>query len=232
MPFVKKYGTIVFILLLLAHCLFIYFAMPGGRMISKLLLVPFLLIYLSASREGRLNRLVIAGLVFSFAGDLLLFFTGELYFLLGMFAFICTHVCNMIFFAQLQKGQPVSRALSSMVLMVFWMAGLGAYVFFMLGNRLGNLLVPIIVYMLIISAMAIAAAGSSRNALLAKAAAGFFIPGAALFALSDSILAMNKFLWQDPLADIAVMTTYGAAQFLLVKGFISVTRAKISYAAQ
>jgi uncharacterized membrane protein YhhN len=232
MPFIKKYGAAVFLLLLLAHCFFIYVDMQQGRMVSKLLLVPFLLIYLSASREGIISPLVIAGLVFSFAGDLLLFFTGELYFLLGMLAFICTHICNMLFFAKLQKGQPVNNARNHITGMIVWMAGLGAYVFFMLGDRLGNLLAPIVVYMLIISAMAIAAAGSFRNVLLAKNAARFFIPGAALFALSDSILAMNKFLWHEPLADLAVMATYGAAQFLLVKGFIAATQLKVSYGTQ
>jgi uncharacterized membrane protein YhhN len=234
MSFIKKYGAIIFAVLLLAHCFFIYEDLPQLRMVSKLVLLPFLLIYLSASREGTVNPLVVVGLLFSFAGDLLLSFTGEIFFLLGMFAFICTHICNLVFFIKLQKGNSVTKPAFFgtnnyiyMLLMIILMVRLGTYVISTLGDKPGNLLVPIGIYILIISAMAVAAAGTIRNPFIEKTAARFFIPGAILFALSDSILAMNKFLWHEPWADIAVMATYGVAQFLLVKGFTRTTQLKV-----
>lgn len=226
MRFIKKYGTSIFLALLLVHLVCIYMDLPAWRMISKLVLIPFLLLYLSASREGIVPSLVISGLVFSFAGDLMLTFSGEVFFLLGMFAFICTHVCNFIFFVKLQKADK-SGGIISMVLMAGFMLALGCYVLFSLNGLLGSLQVPIIVYMLMISAMAIAAAGTSRNAFVKRVAAQCFIPGAVLFALSDGILAMNKFAWHHSSADIAVMATYGMAQYFLVKGFIGTTQLKV-----
>jgi hypothetical protein len=59
MSFIKKYGAIIFAVLLLVHCFFIYEDLPQLRMVSKLVLLPFLLIYLSASRAGVVNPLVI-----------------------------------------------------------------------------------------------------------------------------------------------------------------------------
>lgn len=227
MHFVKKYGALIFLALLLAHLCCIYWGPAPWRTVSKLVLIPFLLLYLSASREGIVHPLVVAGLVCSFAGDVFLAFSGEIFFLAGMFAFICTHVCNLAYFVKLRRAVTPSGGREFIPAMAGYMIVLGCYVMFHLFNHLGNLRVPIIVYMLIISAMAIAAAGTSLNALIRKAAVLYFMPGAALFALSDGILAMNKFAWHEPMADLAVMATYGAAQFCLVKGFIKITQIKV-----
>jgi uncharacterized membrane protein YhhN len=45
--------------------------------------------------------------------------------------------------------------------------------------------------------------------------------GALFFMLSDSLLAINKFMTPLHLASLAVMTTYIIAQYLIVEGFIS-----------
>lgn len=45
---IKRYGTWLFALILLTHCLFIYFEMNDLRTLTKLLLIPFLMIYLFA----------------------------------------------------------------------------------------------------------------------------------------------------------------------------------------
>jgi uncharacterized membrane protein YhhN len=39
--------------------------------------------------------------------------------------------------------------------------------------------------------------------------------------LSDSLLAINKFMKPLPLASLAIMTTYILAQYLIVEGFIA-----------
>ena len=43
--------------------------------------------------------------------------------------------------------------------------------------------------------------------------------GALLFIVSDSLLAINRFAATLPFANVAVMVTYIAAQWLIVKGF-------------
>jgi YhhN family len=44
------------------------------------------------------------------------------------------------------------------------------------------------------------------------------LAGAILFILSDSTIALNKFLQHFEAASLLVMTTYGAAQWLIVWG--------------
>jgi uncharacterized membrane protein YhhN len=45
--------------------------------------------------------------------------------------------------------------------------------------------------------------------------------GALLFIMSDSLLALNKFLVPIPYAGVIVMSTYVAAQYLIVEGVIA-----------
>ena len=166
------------------------------------------------------NRLVYFGLLFSFLGDLLLIQYGDFFFLSGMLAFTGTHICNSIYFFKLN---PVSisggRAalLAAAILMIITIVVLG-----MLNPYLGIFQLPVIIYMLIISSMAILAANTASAPLLKHIALQCFIPGAALFVLSDGMLAMNKFLYHQPLLDIAVMLTYGGAQYFLVNGFMQI----------
>ena len=220
---IKKYGVLLYILLLILHCAFIYLGMSDLRTLSKILLVPFLLLYLSANKptgDGKAEPLVYAGLIFSFLGDMILTRSGALFFLLGMLAFMGTHVCNSIFFYRQQKsrGQRGKGIWWALVLL----AMLSAIVFFVLKPYLGSFQWPILFYMCIISGMAILATGIIDATASKKTATHCFIPGAFLFVISDALLAMNKFLWHEPLADILVMMTYGAAQYYLVKGFVEV----------
>ena len=53
---------------------------------------------------------------------------------------------------------------------------------------------------------------------LNPATSAYFITGAVLFVLSDSILAINLFILKQEMVGLAVMATYAAAQYFLVKG--------------
>jgi uncharacterized membrane protein YhhN len=220
MSLIKKYGALLFLAILIAHCVCIYFEWGTLRTITKLLLLPVLIAYLWVHTGNRLHSLqfqVYAGLIFSFLGDLLLARPGEQFFLLGMLAFIGTHVCNSIYFYRLQPLR-FSRAkeawLALIVLLVVTVVVFGA-----LNPYLGKFKLPILVYMLIISIMGILATNTVSNPTLKSLAVQYFIPGAALFVFSDGVLAMNKFYYHKPFVDIIVMLSYGYAQFLLVLGF-------------
>ena len=221
MRFIKKQGILFFLIVLFAHCVFIYLGMDIARIVSKLLLLPILALYLlaSATKSGNpVSRLVYFGLLFSFLGDLLLTQSGETFFLLGMLAFIGTHVCNGIYFLKLQSISIRNGKASSLAAIILFLITL--VVFSVLNPYLENFQLPILVYMVIISCMAILAANTESAPSLKKIALQCFIPGAALFVLSDAILAMNKFLFHQPMLDIAVMLSYGGAQYFLVSGFV------------
>ena len=104
---IRQYGIPAFLLLLIIHCACIYFEWGMARVVTKLLLVPTLLLYLYASLpKGKIKPspvLVFIALFFSFLGDLFLTQEGTMFFLLGMVGFIVTHICNSIFFFKLQR---------------------------------------------------------------------------------------------------------------------------------
>ena len=77
--------------------------------------------------------------------------------------------------------------------------------------HLGDMLIPVAVYLLIILGMGISAAlGTTNHSLV--------VVGAALFIISDSLIAINRFLVPVPLSGLLVMTTYYMAQFLITYG--------------
>ncbi|MCK6693575.1 MAG: lysoplasmalogenase, partial [Thermoanaerobaculia bacterium] len=69
---------------------------------TKPLLMPLLFVWLYREAKGRqrfLSQTIRAGLLFAWLGDILLMFSGsrygQLFFLLGLVAFLCTHLCYM-----------------------------------------------------------------------------------------------------------------------------------------
>ncbi len=229
MTVLRKYGALLFALILLAHCLFIYTGMNDLRIVTKLLLIPFLIVYLFAISTAKPALLVVCGLLFSFAGDLLLTRSGEMFFLLGMLAFIGTHVCNSILFLKLQNLNGENGAVKWAIITLGLLSG---FVFKILQPYLGSFQWPILFYMCVISIMTILAVRILNNHSAKAIVIRCFIPGAALFVLSDATLAFNKFLLHEPLVDIIVMLTYGAAQYCLVRGFAKISQVKIGLSVQ
>ena len=48
----------------------------------------------------------------------------------------------------------------------------------------------------------------------------FVLVGATLFVLSDSLIAVSKFVAPFPMSGILIMATYGIGQYLIVEGFL------------
>jgi uncharacterized membrane protein YhhN len=159
------------------------------------------------------------GLLGAFAGDWLLATPGELNFLLGMLGFMTTHVCNSLYFLQLQPLQPgkLKPAYLAFVILIITCS----LIVFQIKDQLGPMLLPIVAYMGLISLMTILAVNLAASETLNSIALKYFIPGAGFFVLSDGLLALNKFLWHRHDLDIPVMITYGLAVLLLTLGFIN-----------
>jgi uncharacterized membrane protein YhhN len=86
-------------------------------------------------------------------------------------------------------------------------------------SYLDGMRIPVIVYGLVISAMLVLALSLSP---LKERIGLFIVLGALLFVLSDSVLAINKFMRSFTGAGVIIMLTYGMAQFFIVSGSILV----------
>jgi alkenylglycerophosphocholine/alkenylglycerophosphoethanolamine hydrolase len=150
-----------------------------------------------------------AGIVLSLAGDVLFAQPGDVGFILGLGAFLLAHVAYTILFLGPLKtsGMPRLAAIYGL-----WWFGLLA----ILLPHLGTLAVPVVVYGGVLGLSAASALGTNRMIAI----------GAALFLLSDSVLACKLFLpgfefWQQ---DFVIMVLYCAGQGLIALGVVRFQR--------
>jgi len=219
----KRLPQIILLLFCLALCVHLYAIvaqMPTIRIISKCLLLPLLMIYLTVSTPNTtaIKKMALLALFFSWLGDVVLLGEGN-YFVLGMLAFTMAHVRNGKILVRLQAFQLKGATWIGLGLAL----GTISLVYYFLQYSLGTFLIPVVVYMVFISAVWVLCFNLTNQPKYKAAAINFFIPGMFLFVLSDGILAFNKFLLHQPERwDIWVMLTYALAQWLLTEGYISV----------
>ena len=219
----SKIILLVFWAVLALHLLAIYMNMPLIRVISKCALLPLLLLYLMVAGSGHhqpvFKKLAMLALFFSWLGDILLTQDGTIFFLMGMVAFIVTHLING---GLLLRLQSVRFTFATMMGVILALGAIGM-VYYWLHDFLGTFSIPVVLYMFIIGSVLVLAFNVSNNTRYKNIAYTCFIPGMFLFTVSDSLLALNKFLFHNPTGlDIWIMLTYALAQWLLTEGYISV----------
>lgn len=179
-----------------------------GYVFTPLTMVLILGLALSAppSRPPRYRWGIVAGLVFSLAGDVLLMLPRDL-FLAGLSSFLAAQVCYVVAFTSGSRfaAKPLSFVLLGGVgvaLMIFLWAGIPT------GLRL-----PVLVYAGILLAMAAQAASRALDHRTVFAGAAAL--GAILFVVSDSLLALNRFGHPVRASRLLVLAPYFAAQWLI-----------------
>ncbi len=190
------------------------YAEHGGRTRLTYVAKPaasaaFIAIALSCgATDSQYGRLILIGLAFCFAGDVLLMGKSARAFLAGMAAFALGHGAYVGAFAAIRIEAPVLLAGAAIVIAVSF-----ALILRWLWPHLGAFRAPVALYCLVIGAMvavSFAAASPAGSAPYWPAAAG-----AVMFAVSDIAVARDRFvrpvffnrLWGLPL--------YYAAQLLL-----------------
>lgn len=224
-----QYLLFFFWLALLGDCALIFAEMHQYRWFTKGALMPLLLLYFmgNAPRHHHLPSriLVIVALLLAWAGDLFLLLDGQKNFIAGLLFFLAMHFICIVYFWRVHR--PFSGQASHIYFPLLGVAIFDLLVGLKLFPLAGELGLPLMVYMAVISVMFILACnilGSKKSKSLATQ---FFIPGAALFLASDAILGFNMFLWEDNFIGIAVMLTYGYAQHLIVHGFIKHVKGRV-----
>ncbi|MBT2339411.1 MULTISPECIES: lysoplasmalogenase [Pseudomonas] len=163
-----------------------------------------LLGWLHDAPPGEYRRWISLGLMFSLVGDVVLAWPGDL-FVVGLGAFLLAHL------AYLKAYLSDSRRPA--VLPLTLALGIGAVLLgILVSGGLGPLLVPVIVYGLVISAMlwrALARLGTKvpkRSAWLAAA-------GALAFVFSDSLIGINRFVAPFHAAPYLIIVSYWLGQW-------------------
>jgi uncharacterized membrane protein YhhN len=214
----KKMALVLFLVAVAGVLVSEFFAIAWLFMVAKPLIMVFLLFYylFSAAPEYRSNVLMLA-IVFSLAGDVLLI--KEAYFVPGLIAFLMAHVLYIVAYRQF-SGEESDNALNGLqrVRLAFPVILAGSGLVVMLFPVLGDLKIPVMVYAAVLAFMVIAAL--FRYGRTTQKSFVMVFGGAALFMISDSVLAINKFLTPIGWSGVLIMSTYMAAQFLIIRGLL------------
>ncbi len=151
------------------------------------------------------KRLIIVGLVTSLIGDVLLMLPVDL-FLPGLIAFLIAQIIYTIAF--IKVGGFYRSIWGVLPFLVF-----GLIALYFLAPGLGDMLIPVLFYLVVILIMVWQAFGQWRQTRETRAL--FALVGAIFFVISDTALAFNRFNAPIAQASLIVLSTYYLAQWLL-----------------
>lgn len=183
-----------------------------GYITKPLLMITLGFFYFQLTRPtfNKRDKIVLLALLFSCLGDTFLMFQkhDHIYFLSGLGSFLLAQVCYVILFQQEGKS-----------LYFRWLPFISyscLLLFFLLNNIPGDFKIPIIIYSVVITLMGIRA--SERK--VTDKSYQLVLIGAILFILSDSLIALSKFVVNIPFSGLWVMSTYVTAQYLIIQGIL------------
>jgi uncharacterized membrane protein YhhN len=199
------------------------------RYISKPLLMIVLILFYLQSTLGKIektHRLMSVAFFFSWIGDVALMFVwkNENFFLVGLVGFLITHILYTISFARVTNS-----TISALLPKSFWViTPLVIYMVVLLymlvpgiisNEKTQPFLVPVLVYSTAIATMVVFSVNRFRRVNFNSFLLVF--SGALLFMVSDSIIAINKFLHPFTTASIFIMVLYISGQYLIAKGMLA-----------
>ena len=189
---------------------------------------PFIMIWIavyfisfSKNIDKKVVQLASFAFLFSWGGDVLLMFTEKefIFFILGLSSFLIAQVVYIFLFL---RTINLSGKKSFLKKQPYWLIAYIAYgliIYIVLYNHLDPVLrIAVFVYMLAILGMSSMALNRYGNGH--PISFSFIFAGSILFVISDSMIAINKFLTPIPYEGLFVMSTYISAQFLIMKGLL------------
>ena len=218
----KKF-TVLFVLIALAELFAVYYnwRFEWLEYITKPLILLSLIGFILVSTKGiscKFKRLILIALLFSWFGDLFLMIDEKfpVLFIFGLASFLISHLLYIFAFNQTAHPPLNVPLIKKHPWVIFLLIVFGSYVFKTLQPGLGEMVVPVIVYLIAILAMFVFALNRwgkvNRDSFL------WITFGALFFIISDSILAFDKFHEHINNAHLIIMATYMFAQYAIVRG--------------
>ena len=178
---------------------------PSGRLITKIVPVLCLCLWLLPRRNAN-ARWITMGLLLSAIGDFCLEWASS-WFLAGLIAFLLAHLAYLTAYVHL-----VRRA---RLILLVPVAAFGMASFRVLEPALGNMTIPVALYTTVICCMlwrAWALIGERRNEPRKAWSAAL---GATSFALSDTLVAWNRFVEPSTTLALLLIVLYWGGQWAI-----------------
>ncbi len=176
-----------------------------------LLMLSLAFFYFKTSKNNSklVDKALIIALIFSCLGDIFLIFDkNPYYFILGLGSFLLAHLSYIFVFSEKTKFN---------LLRVLLFATYGIFMLYYIMSHVSNAFkIPVFAYISIITLMGIMAASRKSNPKSYQ----LVLLGVILFAISDSLIGIDKFVNPIPFASFWIMTTYVTAQYFITKGIL------------
>ncbi|MFO7557718.1 MAG: lysoplasmalogenase [Desulfobacterales bacterium] len=182
-----------------------------GKLLTK---TPLSLLFILAAilqnhTASDYYHFLLAGLILCMGGDVLLIFSQKKAFLIGLVSFLLGHVCYVFGFFHLSQVSTLVWLIAALA------SAFSVFVFIWLKPHLGSMMVPVILYIAVITAMVIAAGSVLLDTSLPRNARLVVFTGALLFYFSDLFVARNRFLEKAFINRLLGLPLYYSGQFLL-----------------
>ncbi len=174
---------------------------------KPLLMLLLIAIYYSSSKKP-FNLFYVFALLFSMIGDVFLMIKTKDLFIFGLASFLIAHVLYIFTFKKEFKFSFIKTVpFLSYFILIF------SYLYPHLPTKLLNY---VLLYAIVITCMGISVVSRKAN----KKSYYLVLFGAVLFILSDTFIAINKFVNPLPYGKFLVSITYIFGQYLILKGFL------------
>jgi uncharacterized membrane protein YhhN len=215
--FEKSFTALFFVIIVIELFSSTISSLSSFHIVAKPLIVLSLIFffYLKGTHlELKTRKIMLLALVFSLIGDISIMFdhVSTNYFLIGLISFLIAHIMYVLVF--LENRKKSQKSISFIVILIVYTSTL----FYILKDGLNEMLIPVIIYILVILAMAITA--SYRKGNVTTLSYNLVLVGALFFVVSDSILAINKFHTAITSKHLLIMITYALAQYCIVMGVL------------
>ena len=157
----------------------------------------------------RYFKLILMGLILGLVGDVCLALPGPGFFKTGLVAFLGGHILYTAAFGILARARDWFSPFLILIIAI------SACIYWWLLPYLGEMLVPVTVYIVVISGMVAGAWAAFRNPEVPRKGGWFILIGAIFFYSSDIFVAHQRFIMEHFNNRLIGLPLYYTGQFLL-----------------
>jgi uncharacterized membrane protein YhhN len=210
----------IYALIVLADLVAVSFRDGTNTPLAEYIFKPALMLSLGYyfaqhSVSGKKRNFVLSALAFSWLGDVFLLFKD--FFVLGLVSFLIAHIFYILAFSIDYSVKNIFRPYRILPKIIMLAYGMGLFVY-LFPHLPTALKIPVAAYTITILLMLLAAL--NRVGVVNKLSGQMVLLGAMQFVMSDSMIALSRFVQPFPLSGMAIMLTYAIGQYFIVKGLL------------
>lgn len=188
--------------------------------VKPLIMIWMAVYFLLFRKKKSFTIPVLVAFFFSWVGDNFLMFSGknELFFYAGVGGFFFAQLAYIYIYTRYSEQKRKGYLQKNPWIIIIFLLYIGVIYFILLPGLEGIMKPVILVYALSLMAMSMMAL--NRRKRVNPSSFRYVFVGSLLFMASDSMIAINKFTTEIPMAGFWIMISYITAQYLIMRGLI------------